>query len=127
MALVALVTIIALLEYTWFGVEVARARSRFGVSAPATTGDPTFERYFRVQQNTTEQLLVFLPAVWLAGYFVHGTTAAALGLVFVIGRALYARGYVQAAEKRGTGFIVGEIASVLLLIIGLVGAIAALF
>ena len=126
MELVALLTIVALLEYTWFGIEVARARSRFEITPPATTGHPDFERYFRVQQNTTEQLLVFLPALWLAGWFVSDSMAAILGLVFVVGRALYARGYWQAAEKRGTGFLIGEIASGLLLIVGLVGAVASL-
>ena len=126
MELVAIITIAALLEYTWFGIEVARARSRFEITPPATTGHPDFERYFRVQQNTTEQLLVFLPALWLAGWFVSDSMAAILGLGFVVGRALYARGYWQAAEKRGTGFLIGEIASVLLLIVGLVGALASL-
>ncbi len=126
MELVALITIVALAEYTWFGIEVARARSRFEITPPATTGHPDFERYFRVQQNTTEQLLVFLPALWLAGWFVSDSMAAILGLGFVVGRALYARGYWQAAEKRGTGFLIGEIASGLLLIVGLVGAVASL-
>ncbi len=126
MELVAIVTIAALLEYMWFGIEVARARARFQITPPATTGHPDFERYFRVQQNTTEQLLVFLPALWLAGWFVSDSMAAGLGLVFVLGRALYARGYWQAAEKRGTGFLIGEIASGLLLIVGLVGTLVAL-
>ena len=126
MELVALLTIVALLEYTWFGIEVARARSRFEITPPATTGHPDFERYFRVQQNTTEQLLVFLPALWLAGWFVSDSMAAILGLGFVVGRALYARGYWQAAERRGTGFLIGEIATGLLLIVGLVGALASL-
>ncbi len=126
MELVALLTIVALLEYTWFGIEVARARSRFEITPPATTGHPDFERYFRVQQNTTEQLLVFLPALWLAAWFVSDSMAAILGLGFVVGRALYARGYWQAAEKRGTGFLIGEIASGLLLIVGLVGTLVAL-
>ncbi len=126
MELVAIITIAALLEHTWFGIEVARARSRFQITPPATTGHPDFERYFRVQQNTTEQLLVFLPALWLAGWFVSDSMAAGLGLVFVLGRALYARGYWQAADKRGTGFLIGEIASVLLLIVGLVGTVVSL-
>ncbi len=126
MELVAIVTIAALLEYMWFGIEVARARARFQITPPATTGHPDFERYFRVQQNTTEQLLVFLPALWLAAWFVSDSMAAILGLGFVVGRALYARGYWQAAEKRGTGFLIGEIASGLLLIVGLVGTLVAL-
>ncbi len=126
MELVAIVTIAALLEYMWFGIEVARARARFQITPPATTGHPDFERYFRVQQNTTEQLLVFLPALWLAAWFVSDSMAAVLGLGFVVGRALYARGYWQAAEKRGTGFLIGEIASGLLLIVGLVGTLVAL-
>ena len=125
MALIAIVTVLALLEYLFFGVMVARARVQTGVKAPATVGDPHFERCFRVQQNTLEQLIVFLPSLWLFAYYIHAPTGALLGLVFVTGRFLYYRGYVRAASKRGNGFLIGAIAQVALLLGGLAGAVVA--
>lgn len=82
-----------------------------------------FERYFRVQQNTLEQLVIFLPALWLFGYYVHELIGAALGFIFIVGRFIYCRGYVEDPAKRGTGFVVGEIAQGILLLGGLIGAI----
>ena len=63
----ALVTVLALIEYMILGVMVGQARGRYKIEAPATTGDPMFERYFRVHQNTLESLIVFLPALWICG------------------------------------------------------------
>jgi hypothetical protein len=89
--------------------------------------DVNFERHFRVQQNTLEQLVIFVPALWLFGYYVHPWWGAGLGLVFIIGRYLYYRGYVGDPAKRGTGFIIGEVGQGLLLIGGLAGAVVAYF
>ena len=61
----ALVTVLALVLYVACFIMVGRARGRFGIKAPSVTGAPEFERAFRVQQNTIEQLVVFLPALWL--------------------------------------------------------------
>ena len=83
MALVAAVIALALIEFIVFGLLVARARVQCQVAAPATTGHPVFERYFRVQQNTLEQLIVFVPSVWLFGYYVSALWAAGLGVLFV--------------------------------------------
>jgi uncharacterized membrane protein YecN with MAPEG domain len=124
---IAIVTALALLEYFAFGIEVARARSRAGIEAPATVGDEIFERHFRVQQNTVEQLVLFLPALWLFGYYVSPLWGAGLGLVFIVGRFLYARGYVSQPSRRGTGFAVGEVAQGLLLLGGLIGAVLSWF
>ena len=126
MELVAVVAALALIEYSVFGMQVGRARARYGVKAPATTGHEIFERSYRVQQNTLEQLVVLLPSLYLFAAFVSAPIAAGLGLVFVVGRALYARGYVADPEKRGVGFIVGFAASSVLLLGGLLGAAAAL-
>ena len=125
MTLIAIVTVLVLLEYLFFGVMVARARVQAGVKAPATVGDLHFERYFRVQQNTLEQLIVFLPSLWLFGYYVHAPAGALLGLVFIAGRFFYYRGYVQVASKRSNGFLIGAIAQVALLLGGLAGAVVA--
>jgi uncharacterized membrane protein YecN with MAPEG domain len=125
MALVAIVAALALIEYSLFALNVGRARGRYGVKAPATTGHELFERAYRVHQNTLEQLVVFLPSLYLFASFVHELIAAALGLVFVVGRALYARGYLADPEKRGPGFGIGYLASNALLLGGLVGALVA--
>lgn len=123
---IAIVAALALIEYVYFGIRVAMARQKFGIQAPATTGHPEFERHFRVQQNTVEQLVIFLPGLVLFGQFVSAPVGALLGAVFVAGRLLYQVGYVRAAEKRSAGFLIGELANVALLLGGLGGAIWAL-
>jgi glutathione S-transferase len=122
-SVVAIVAALALLEYSWFATQVGNARARYGVKAPATTGNEIFERYYRVQQNTVEQLVAFLPALFLFATYVSAAVAAALGALFIAGRWLYARGYVADPEKRSTGFLIGAVASTALLIGGLLGAI----
>lgn len=125
MELVAIVAGLALLELVWFGIQTGRARGRYKIEAPAVTGHPIFERHFRVQQNTLEQMMVFLPSLFLFANYVHAPTAAALGLVFVIGRLVYERGYVADAAKRGPGFALSSIPALVLLLGGLIGAIRA--
>ena len=88
MALVHLVIGLALLEFFLFGWAVARARTRYQVAAPATTGHEVFERYFRVQMNTLEQLIIFVPSIVLFARYLNAYAAAALGAVFLVGRAL---------------------------------------
>ncbi len=122
---VGVVTALAIIEYMYFGVQVALARGRYEVPAPAMAGHPVFERTSRVQANTLEQLAAFLPGLWLFAVHVHAGTAALLGLAFVVGRALYARGYVQDPARRGPGFLVGYVATAILVVGGLVGALLA--
>lgn len=121
MKLVSLVAAIALVEYAVFFLQAGQARGRYGVAAPATTGHPIFERYLRVQENTIEQLVIFLPALFLCAQFASETLAAALGLVFILGRALYARRYVRDPAKRGPGFLLTVASNFLLLLGGIVG------
>ena len=108
-----------------FSALVGRARVRHKVDAPATVGPPEFERYYRVHYNTLEQLIIVLPSMWIFGYFVHTGIAAALGVVFMIGRILYLRGYVAAPETRGRGFVIGILATSILCLGGLIGAVIA--
>ena len=125
MAWIAVVAALALVEYVVFGLQVGQARGRYGVKAPATTGHELFERTYRVQQNTAEQLVLFLPSLYLFAVYVSPRIGALLGLAFVVGRALYARGYVTDPEKRGLGFGIGFLATLALLLGGLIGAVVA--
>jgi uncharacterized membrane protein YecN with MAPEG domain len=124
---VAVVIVIALLEYVVFGALVGRARGRYGVKAPATGGHEVFERYFRVHYNTLELLVAFVPAMWLFGTYVSPTWAALLGLVFVAGRILYLLGYVKDPAKRELGFGLSVLPIGVLLIGALWGAARQLF
>jgi glutathione S-transferase len=117
-----IVTLLALLEYSILGVMVGRARQTYGIEAPATTGNPDFERYNRVHVNTLEALIVFLPALWIFSLSVHYHIGVLLGLLFVIARIVYAAGYISAASKRSTGAMATGIINVILV----VGALIAL-
>ena len=116
MEYVIAVVMLALLQYTWFAIEVGRARGRFEVPAPATSGNENFERFFRAHQNTTEQLVVFLPAIFACAYLVNETLAAAMGLLFVVGRLMYFRGYTNPEKSRSLGFGLGLIANAVLIL-----------
>jgi len=123
MAPAAIVIIIAVFEYMAFAFLVGRARARYGVKAPATTGHEVFERYFRVQQNTLETLVAFIPGISLFALFVDPNWAAWIGLVYVVGRVVYFRGYVADPAKRGPGFGLSLLSIATLLVGGLVGAL----
>ena len=126
MELVAIVILLAILEYMVFSMVVGWARGKYGVKAPAISGDPVFERYYRVHQNTLEQLIVFIPVILIYGYFGNPTWAAAIGVLFLVGRPVYFLGYVKDPAKRGPGFGLGFVANVILLIAGLVAIIRSL-
>ena len=110
----ALATLLAIAVYFYSSILVSRARRKFGVKLPAISGNPDFERVFRAQMNTLEWLPIFLPALWLFAIYVSDPFAAALGLVWVVGRLLYVLGYAQAVEKRGRGFAIQAFAAIAL-------------
>jgi glutathione S-transferase len=114
-SLVAIVTIIALLLYLWMGISVGRARSKCGIHAPAMTGDPILERTIRVQSNTLEWLPIFLVSLWLFAIYWNDLVAAGAGLVWIVGRFLYAQGYVADPSKREMGFMIQAAACAVLL------------
>lgn len=114
-AWVAIVTLTALLVYTWMGLRVAGARKKSGINAPAMTGDPALERHIRVQANTLEWLPIFLPSLWLFAIYWSDLVAAGLGVVWILGRILYAFGYAAAPEKRELGFTIQALAAAVLL------------
>jgi hypothetical protein len=119
MPFVAIVTVLALLQFLWLGLQVASARTRYGVAAPATTGNEIFERHFRVHMNTQEQLVMFLPALWIFAVYISPLWAAALGVVFILGRAIYAMSYVRDPKSRSLGFGLTAF-PVLVMLIGIV-------
>ena len=126
MEYVALVTLLLLLQYLTFSILVGAARGKSGIKAPAVTGDEGFERAYRVQMNTLEQLVLTLPALWLSGLYFSPMVAALLGLAFFLGRVLYRAGYVKDPQKRGVGFGIGFLASIALVVTALWGVIGAL-
>jgi glutathione S-transferase len=122
----ALVTLLAIVFYFYTGTRVPRARRKYGVPAPAISGNPDFERVFRVQANTLEWMPIFLPVLWLFAYYVSDVWAAILGLVWIAGRIFYMVSYTQAADRRGPGFGVQAAVCGVLLIGALVGIIGSL-
>jgi hypothetical protein len=119
----ALVTALALLVYAGVFMVTARARARYGIQAPAVTGAPEFERAFRIQQNTLEQLIWFLPALWLFAFYVSPGWSGILGLVWIGGRIHYALSYYRDPEARGPGFITGFASAAVLLVGALLGIV----
>ena len=118
----ALVTVLALMLYLYMSVRVSQARGKFGVKAPAITGNADFERIFRVQMNTLEWMPIFLPALWLFAIYLSDPIAAAIGVVWIAGRVLYLIGYSKEASKRGRGFAIQAFASIALWL-GATGAV----
>ncbi|ARN74107.1 MAPEG family protein [Oceanicoccus sagamiensis] len=127
MNLIAAMIGLILLEYFAFVMMVGAFRGKSGIQAPAMTGDPKLERMIRVQMNTLEQIVVVIPSLWLFGTYISETYAAGLGAVFVIARILYCRGYLIDPGKRAIGFALGMLATTILLIGGLYGAVVASF
>lgn len=112
---VAIVTLVALLVYVWMAARVAFARKKAGIHPPAMTGDPILERHIRVQANTLEWLALFLPSLWLFAVYWSDLVAALLGGVWIVGRIVYALGYVADPGKRELGFGIQALATAVLL------------
>ncbi len=123
MAYVDIVTALAVLQFFVFGFKVGGARGRYGVKAPAITGNDIFERHFRVQQNTLELLIALVPGLYLFSRYWSPPIAAALGVIYLIGREVYAAGYVKEPAKRSAGYGVSFVPTVILVVGGLAGAV----
>ena len=113
-ALVAIVTLLSLLVYVWMILRIPGARRRAGIDAPAMTGDPELERHLRIQANTVEWLVIYLPSLWLFAIYWNDLVAAALGVVWMIGRIVYALGYAADPKKRELGFVIQALATAVL-------------
>ncbi len=123
MKMTAWVTIASLLMYIWVFANVGKARAVHKVAAPCTDGPLEFLVALRVQANTVEQLILFLPLLWLCCIYLDDRIAAVLGATWVVGRILYALGYYKAPSKRSMGFGISSLAGVGLLIGAIVGLI----
>ena len=106
MELVAVITVLALLQYVWFGLQVGQMRGRHKVKAPAMSGAPEFDRAFRIHMNTIEQLVLFVPLLWLSTSVLGDPIAAGVGAIWIVGRVVYANAYSRDAAGRGPGMII---------------------
>ncbi|MEO8746826.1 MAG: MAPEG family protein [Rhodanobacter sp.] len=122
----ALATLLAILLLFATTVMTARARGKYGIKAPAVSGHPGFERAYRVQMNTIESSVMFLPTLWLAAMYGFSGWAGIAGLVWVAGRVWYAAAYVIDPAKRGPGFAIGMLAFLALLVMAAIGVCRAL-
>ncbi len=122
----SLITVLALVLYLVLIINVGRARAKYKVPVPQTTGDPNFERVLRVQQNTLEQLALFLPGLWLFSFYINPLWGAGIGAIWLVGRIVYAWGYYQAAENRIPGFAISSLSGMALLFGALIGIILSL-
>jgi uncharacterized MAPEG superfamily protein len=123
MPYVDIVTALAILQFVWFGIQVSKARGKYGVHAPAVTGNQVFDRYFRVQQNTLELLIAFIPGLYLFGHYFNPLWAGGLGVVYLIGRQIYSVSYVKDPKSRGPGYGLSMLPTLILLVSGLIGAV----
>jgi len=127
MSYVILVTVLLLLQYTFFSIRAGGARGKGDIKAPAISGEENFERCLRVQMNTLEQLIVTIPAMWVCAVYLRADLAAALGLLFLIGRFVYSAAYLSDPTTRGKGMIIGFSANMILLLcclyVGVMGLI----
>jgi glutathione S-transferase len=125
MPYVHIVIALALLQFAYLAYEVSQARGRYNVHAPATTGNEVFERYFRVQMNTLELLVMFIPAILIFSLYLSPYTAAGVGVVYLIGRVIYRVSYIKDPKTRSAGFGLSMLAVLILLVGGIVGAVRA--
>ena len=112
--LTGLVTLLTLAIYFWMAINVGKARAAHNVPAPKADGPDAFLRVVRVHENTMEGLLLYLPSLWLFALAFSDVWAALIGLLYPVGRIVYAVGYYGAAERRSTGFSIGLISTALL-------------
>ena len=122
MPYIDLAAMLAVAQLIFFGVLVGRARGRYGVKAPAITGHEVFERTYRVQMNTLELMVAFLPALYVASKYWPPMWVTAAGAVYLVGRIVYWRSYVAAPATRGLGFMLSML-PILALVIGAIGGL----
>lgn len=123
MDMVTIVTVLALLQFVWFGVQVGSLRGKHQIKAPAISGHPEFDRMYRVHYNTMEQLLLFLPALWMFAHMVDPLWATGFGVVYLVARFVYRAAYLKDPSGRSTGFTMTFLPSAVMLVWVLVVAV----
>jgi len=126
MPLIDLIALLALLQFLVFGALVGRARGRYGVKAPAVTGHEMFERAYRVQMNTLELLILFIPVLYLSARYWAPLPAAIAGAVYLVGRVIYQQSYMRDPNRRSLGFGLSILPCMVLLAAALIGAVRAM-
>jgi hypothetical protein len=126
MAWVEIVTVLAVLQFVAFGFLVGKARVAHKVEAPASSGNPVFERYFRVHMNTLETLVFLLPSMWIAAQYWSPQWMAAIGAIYLVGRQVYLRSYVADPKTRSAGYGLSFLPAAILAIAALAGAVRSL-
>jgi len=126
MEYVTIITVLALLQFAWFGFKVGSMRAKYEIKAPAMSGTPEFERMFRVHYNTMEQLVLFLPALWLFANMVNPLWAAGIGVVYLVGRFIYQASYLKDPSGRSLGFAMSHLPTAVMLIWILIKAVMGL-
>ena len=127
MEFTVLIILVALVQFLWFGMRVGMSRGKYAVKAPATVGDETWERLYRVQQNTMEQLVMFIPAVMAFGMYVSHRWVILPGVLFIIGRQLYSSEYVSDPDSRVPGMALSLLCNVALIIGAVIGLLLSIF
>ncbi len=122
-----IITLLNIILLLWVGAMAGPARGKYHIEAPATTGHPMFERAFRIQMNTIENTVLFLPTVWIAALYGATTIVGVAGAVWIAGRILYALGYRKDPAKRGLGYGISLLAFAVLLLDAMAGLVRALF
>lgn len=117
----AFIILLALAQYLYFTMRVGLARGKFGVKAPATSGNEIWERVYRVQQNTMEQLVMFIPAMLAFSMYVSSRWALLPGVLFLIARQLYAFEYVKDPDSRTPGMALSLLSNAVLVVGALIG------
>ena len=120
---VHIVAVLSIVQFFYFGIMVGKARGEYGVKAPATSGHEMFDRAFRVHMNTLELLVGFLPALLIAGVYWSNFIIAAIGAVYIVGRFIYRKTYLEDPAKRGLGFLLSVVPTFILLVAAALGAI----
>ena len=122
----ALAIVVALFVYFGLGIVVGKARATWKVPAPMPTGHPEFDKRNRVHINTLDQLVIFLPAIFLASPVLGDAITALIGVIWSVGRIVYARAYYADPAKRGPGFMITLLATLVLIVGAGWGAVATL-
>ncbi len=121
------VAFLIIIQYCVFIIKTGLSRQKSGIKAPATSGDEMFERVYRVQTNTLEQLPIVLPLMYICSEVYRADIAAIFGIFFLVGRELYAWNYVKDPTKRGSGFVIGFLGSVSMMACCIYGLVNSLF